>query len=101
MRVIDDAHVEAATCALLGAIDAGDRGTDEQRGVLAAMVSGYWERPDLDLDALVPLEPEAVAAVFPDALTPAAPPGVHGAAGDLPPSLTTRRSPGSMRTPAH
>jgi hypothetical protein len=67
MRVIDDAHVEAAARALLGAIDAGDRGTDEQRGVLAAMVSGYWERPDLDLDALVPLEPDAVAAAFPDA----------------------------------
>jgi hypothetical protein len=69
MRVIQDARVEAATRALLGAIDAGDGGTDEQRGVLGAIVSGYWGRPDLDLDALGPLEPDKVAATFsePDA----------------------------------
>src|SRR6185503_13974527 len=58
MRLIDDAHVEAATRALLGAIDAGDGGTDEQRAVLAAVVSGYWQRPDLDLATLEPLEPD-------------------------------------------
>ena len=66
MRLIDDAHVEAATRVLLGAIDAGDGGTDEQRGVLAAVVSGYWLRPDLDLTTLEPLEPAAGAAQFSD-----------------------------------
>ena len=38
MRVIQDEQVEAATRALLGAIDAGDGGTVEQRGVLGAIV---------------------------------------------------------------
>src|SRR6185295_13272557 len=66
MRVIEDAQVEAATRALLGAIDTGDGGTDEQRGVLGAIVSGYWGRPDLDLDALEPLGPDEVAATFPE-----------------------------------
>jgi len=66
MRLIDDAHVEAATRSLLGAIDAGDGGTDEQRGVLTAVVSGYWDRPDLDLEALEPLEPGEVADHFPE-----------------------------------
>jgi len=64
--VIDDAHVVAATRALLGAIDAGDGGTGEQRAVLGAIVSGYWGRPDLDLTALEPLEPADVAECFPD-----------------------------------
>ena len=68
MRLIDDAHVEAATRALLGAIDAGDGGTDEQRGVLAAVVSGYWDRPDLDLTELEPLEPDEVGALLPEPL---------------------------------
>jgi hypothetical protein len=66
MRLIDDAHVEAATRVLLGAIDTGDGGTDEQRGLLTAVVSGYWGRPDLDLTTLEHLEPDATPSYFPE-----------------------------------
>jgi hypothetical protein len=65
-RVISDDQVEAATRALLGAIDAGDGGTAEQRAVLQAFVSDYWQRPDLDVAALEPLDPAATAEAFPD-----------------------------------
>ena len=65
-RVIDDEHVEPATRALLGVIDAGDGGTPEQRGVLESFVDAYWDRPDLDLSSLTPLDPDGVAAAFPD-----------------------------------
>ncbi len=66
-RVIDDEHVEPATRALLGAIDTGDGGTPEQRGVLEAFVAGYWNRADLDLGSLAPLEPDETAAAIPGA----------------------------------
>jgi hypothetical protein len=66
-RVIGDAQVESAARALLGAIDTGDGGTAEQHAVLRALVTGYWERPDLDLAALEPLDPTATAAAFPEA----------------------------------
>jgi hypothetical protein len=65
-RVIDDAHVEDAVRALLGAIDTGDGGTPEQRAVIRALTDGYWDRPDLDLAALAPSDPEATAKAFPD-----------------------------------
>jgi hypothetical protein len=56
--------VEPVTRVLLGSIDTGDGGTSEQRAVLAAIVGGYWERPDLDLDALPAFTPhEAAEAV--------------------------------------
>lgn len=61
-RIIDDAHVEPVVRVLLGAIDAGDGGTAEQRSVLRAVVDGYWERPDLDLAALDPIDPDGAAA---------------------------------------
>ena len=66
-RVIDDVNVEPAVRALLGAIDTGDGGTPEQRNVLRAFVAGYWDRPDLDLASLTPLDPDDVVAAFPDA----------------------------------
>ena len=62
-RVIDDPMVEPVTRALLGAIDVDGGATDEQRAVLAAIVHGYWARPELDLDALTPLDPAGTAAV--------------------------------------
>jgi len=65
-RVIDDPMVEPVTRALLGAIDVDGGATDEQRSVLAAIVHGYWERPDLDLDALEPLDPAGTAAAVTD-----------------------------------
>jgi len=52
---------------LLGSIDTGDGGTPEQRGVIAAFVTGYWGRDDLDVDALDPLAPEAAAAALTEA----------------------------------
>ena len=66
-RVIDDDHVEPAIRALLGAIDVGDGGTPEQRGVLQAFIAGYWDRPGLDLASLAPLDPDGVAEALPDA----------------------------------
>lgn len=63
-RVIGDELVESVAGALSGAIDTGDGGTDEQRAVLAAIVGSYWERPDLDLDVLAPLDPTAAAGAI-------------------------------------
>jgi hypothetical protein len=60
--LIDDTMVEPVTRALLGAIDVDGGATDEQRSVLTAIVHGYWGRPDLDLDALEPLDPAGTAA---------------------------------------
>ena len=62
VRIIDDSMVETVTQVLLGAIDVGDGGTDEQRAVLSALVVGYWERPDLDIGALGALGPDDAAA---------------------------------------
>jgi hypothetical protein len=63
-RVVDDAMVEPVARALLGSIDTGDGGTDEQRSVLAAIVGGYWERADIDLDTATALEPDEAAAAI-------------------------------------
>lgn len=54
-----DPHVFAA--GLLGVIDASDAGTAEQRAVLEAIVGHVWQVPDLDLEGLAPLTPDAVA----------------------------------------
>jgi hypothetical protein len=67
-RIIDDSMVETATRVLLGAIDVGDGGTDEQRAVLRALVVGYYERPDLDIDALSALDPDEAAVAVTDPL---------------------------------
>jgi hypothetical protein len=65
-RIIDDASVEPVTRVLLGAIDVGDGGTDEQRAVLRALLVGYWDRADLDIDALSALDPDEAAAAVGD-----------------------------------
>jgi hypothetical protein len=65
-RIIDDSMVETVARVLLGAIDVGDGGTDEQRAVLRALVVGYWERPDLDVDTLGALDPDEAAAAVAD-----------------------------------
>lgn len=59
--------VEPVVRVLLGAIDVDGRATPEQRSVLAAIVSGYWGRGDLDLAALRPLDPGEAAAAITDA----------------------------------
>jgi hypothetical protein len=65
-RVVSEAMVEPVVRALVGSIDTGDGGTAEQRSVLAAIVAGYWQRPDIDLDAVVALEPDEAAAAVTD-----------------------------------
>jgi len=59
-RLTSHDHTELAARALLGAIDVDGGPTEEQRRVLRAVVTGYWQRPDLDLDDLDPLGPEAL-----------------------------------------
>lgn len=59
--------VEAATRALLGAIDVDGGATNEQLAVLRAVVTYLWERPDLDVAALTPLGATAAAAAITDA----------------------------------
>ena len=68
-RIIQPDHVEPVVRALLGSIDTGDGGTDEQRRVIAAFVNGYWGRDDLDLAALSPLTPDETAAAIAEGLS--------------------------------
>jgi hypothetical protein len=65
-RIVHEDMVELVARVLLGSIDIGDSGTPEQRAVLAAIVGGYWERPDLDLDSLSRLAPDEAAALVTD-----------------------------------
>ncbi len=65
-RIVHEEMVEPVARVLLGSIDIGDSGTPEQRAVLAAIIGGYWERPDLDLDALAPFEPDEAALAVTD-----------------------------------
>jgi hypothetical protein len=65
-RIIDDSVVETASRVLLGAIDTGDGGTDEQRAVLCALVAGYWERTDVDVSGLHALSPDEAAVAVTD-----------------------------------
>ncbi len=58
--------VEPVTRALLGAIDVDGGATDEQVAVLRAVVTHLWERSDLDLATLVPLNPREAAAAVSD-----------------------------------
>src|SRR4051794_3661724 len=58
--------VEPATRALLGAIDVDGGPTNEQLAVLRAVVTYLWERPDLDLTALTPLNASEAAAAITD-----------------------------------
>jgi hypothetical protein len=53
--------VETVACALLGGITVDDGPTTEQLAVLRAIVAHVWERPDVDLMALVPLGPAEAA----------------------------------------
>jgi hypothetical protein len=69
-RFVTPEMVEPVVAVLLGAVDTGDGGTDEQRAVPAAIVAGYWERPGLDLGALRALDPEEAAAVVTDPAHP-------------------------------
>jgi hypothetical protein len=64
--VVTPELVEPVTRSLLGAIDTDDGPTDEQLAVLRAVVTYLFERPDLDLTTLAPLEPEEAANAIED-----------------------------------
>ena len=62
--LVDSKVVEPMTRGLLGVIDVGGGATDEQLAVLGAVVTHLWERDDLDLSALTPLEPDDAASAI-------------------------------------
>jgi hypothetical protein len=55
--------VEPFVAGLLGACDVDGGPTDEQIAVLQAIVLQVWHRPDLDLHAQTPLDPQQLAAI--------------------------------------
>jgi hypothetical protein len=61
--------VEVATCALLGGIDVDDGPTEQQLTVLGAVVAHLWERPDLDLTTMKPLDPIRASRLISDPYT--------------------------------
>ena len=54
--MINPSSVEPVVRSLVGAIDVEDGPTDEQIAVLRAIVQHVWERGDLDVVALTPLD---------------------------------------------
>jgi hypothetical protein len=64
-RIIPPELVESVVRVVLGSIDIGDGGTDEQRRLIRALVVGDWGRTDLDLDALEPASAEEAASAYP------------------------------------
>ena len=62
-----DGLVEPVCRVLLGAVDVDGGITAEQRAVLQAIVAGYWDRADLDIDSLSPLGPDDAAAEITEA----------------------------------
>jgi len=65
-RIIPSELVEPVVRVMLGSIDIGDGGTAEQRRVIRALTTGYWDRDDLDLDALTPAGPDEAATLIVD-----------------------------------
>jgi hypothetical protein len=64
--VIEPNALEPVLGALRGAIDVDDGPTAEQLSVLGAVASGWGAAPDLDLDAIAPLEPAEAADAIVD-----------------------------------
>jgi len=60
-RIIEDALVEPVARLLLGVADVDGGPTDEQLGVLRAIVAGCGGRTDIDVASLAPLAPDAAA----------------------------------------
>jgi hypothetical protein len=65
-RTVHDELVEPIVRILRSAIDAGEGGTEEQHAVLRAIVTKFFGRPDLDVEAVAPISPEETAAAVPD-----------------------------------
>lgn len=64
-RILDTEHCGPALAAMLGCSDVGDGPTDEQRRLVTALAHGYYRVP-FDPAEATPLEPDQVAAAFPD-----------------------------------
>jgi hypothetical protein len=62
--LVDSEMVEPVTRGLLGVIDVDGGATDEQLAVLRAVVTHVWDRDDLDLRTLNPLDPNEVASAI-------------------------------------
>jgi hypothetical protein len=65
-RFIEEESVDVVLGALIGVIDADSGPTTEQRAVLQALVSGYWGRSDLQVEAMKPVSVDDVAATLTD-----------------------------------
>jgi hypothetical protein len=65
--MISPSSVEPVVRSLVGAIDVDGGPTDEQLAVLRAIVHHVWERTDLDVVALAPLDPQQTARMVADA----------------------------------
>ena len=59
--ILPSDQVEPVARALVGAIAADDGPTDEQLGVLRALLVHLWQRPDLVAEELEPFDPAAAA----------------------------------------
>jgi hypothetical protein len=64
--IISADQVEPVARALVGAIASDDGPTDEQLAVLRALLVHLWNRPDLLVEQLVPLDPVAAAQAVTD-----------------------------------
>jgi len=64
--LLDAVVVEPALRGLLGCIACSDGPTLEQRRLVQAFARHLWQRPDLNLARLAPLDPAALAAALPD-----------------------------------
>ena len=60
-RLVDPEQVAPVVGGLLGAVDVDGGPTDEQVRLLRALTTHVWDRPDLDLGTVVPLDPSGVA----------------------------------------
>jgi hypothetical protein len=63
-KIIEDALIEPVARLLVGAADVDGGPTDEQLGVLRAIVAGCGGRTDIDVAALAPLAPEDAAELI-------------------------------------
>ena len=64
--MLDAAAVEPAVRGVLGCIACSGGPTQEQHRLLQALACHLWQRPDLAVALLVPLDPEPLAAALPD-----------------------------------
>ena len=66
-RLVAAQDVDTVVRGLIGVIDVDDGPSDEQLGVLGAIVVHLFERDDIELERIVPLGPEETASRLTDA----------------------------------